>query len=74
MENYMVLRIISRLRLIRYLLSKADVRGYTHGEKHHLLQVALGEVMNALGEMGSFESNYMQNADVTPPKIDDITF
>lgn len=35
----------ARLALIRYLLSQADGRGKTHGEKHYYIQVALAEIV-----------------------------
>lgn len=46
--DYKAIQIIRGLQIARHLISKADTRGMTHGEKHHLLEVALMEIGTCL--------------------------
>lgn len=63
-EKYQVNMAIAHIRLARYLMSKADQRGYTHGEKHHIIEVSLGELCQALVQLGDTSSDVvMQNND-----------
>lgn len=47
-DQYMIDRAKGQLAVARYLLSKADERGTTHGEKRHFLFVAQAEIASAL--------------------------
>lgn len=51
-QQYEVDNAQAHIRLARYLMSKADQRGMTHGEKHHLIQVSLHELSQALFLLG----------------------
>lgn len=42
--DFKAIQIVQHLQMARYLISNADTRGMTHGEKHHLLEVALMEI------------------------------
>ena len=48
MYDHIQSQMLQHLQLIRYLLSNADSRGLTHGEKHHLIEVALMEIGKCL--------------------------
>jgi hypothetical protein len=43
-------RIAARIKLVRFLISEADKRGKTHGEKHHFHQVALALLLDIESE------------------------
>jgi len=79
MDNYAQKRLQARLRLIRYLLSRADDGAFTHDEKHHLLEVALMEVHKAQEE--SRDENFSITArdferdpDIDTEDLSDIPF
>jgi len=62
-EQYKIDDAVRHLRLIRYLLSSADNRGLTHGEKHYLIQTALAEVAKVGDILGDGRFNILgQNA------------
>lgn len=42
--DFKAIQIVQHLQIARYLLSNADTRGMTHGEKHHLIECALMEI------------------------------
>ena len=77
MDQYQIDRCKAHIAIARYLLSKADERGYTHGQKHHIIQVCLGELVAALTLLPN-ETNIplMPNAETDPTVIpmDDIPF
>jgi hypothetical protein len=55
MEQWEMERLAARLKLIEYLIKKADEHGYTHGEKHHILHVAVNEINIAIWYLKSKE-------------------
>ncbi len=73
--DFKAIQIIRLLQIARHLLSKADTRGMTHGEKHHLIEVALMEIGAAL-DLAEDES-YSSIAQHNVPEVravDDIPF
>lgn len=72
MEQWKIDQLVARLKIIRYLLSTADQRGFTHGEKHHLIEVALGEIAIALHDLKG--ESTMQNSNTNINDIGDIPF
>jgi imidazoleglycerol phosphate dehydratase HisB len=76
MEEYQRVDAVRHARLIRYLLAKADSRGLTHGEKHHLIVVAimtLDALRLILGDrpgMERFDDSSVPDA----PQLSDIPF
>jgi len=51
-EEHIAIQIKRHLQIMRYLLSNADTRGMTHGEKHHMIEVALMELGTCLELIG----------------------
>jgi len=79
MNDYENKRFKARLALVRYLISKSDQRNLTHGEKHHLHQVALSEIVQIEAELSGLSiSMETQNSNIDPilvaQDISDIPF
>jgi len=73
--DFKAIQIVRRLQIARHLLSTADTRGMTHGEKHHLIEVALMEIGACL-ELAQDEG-YSSLAHHNTPEVtavDDIPF
>lgn len=73
--DYKAIQIVQHLQIARYLLSNADTKGMTHGEKHHLIECALMELGMCL-ELAEDET-YSVLAHHNVPEataIDDIPF
>lgn len=74
-EQYKINDALRHLKLVHYLLSRADERGMTHGEKHHLLQVAGMEMREAEHILGDDSSPLARNLDTDiTPVASDIPF
>jgi len=74
-EQYQIDRAKAHLQIARYLMSKADERGTTHGEKHHVLFVALTEIGCALFLLGDDALATSARATHTDPQeITEIPF
>jgi hypothetical protein len=67
-EQWQIDNAKAHLLLARYLLSKADERGTTHGEKHHVIFVALSEIVNALNILTNDNFDLLSRYDDTDPK------
>jgi hypothetical protein len=67
-EQYQIDLALAHLSVARYLISVADTRGMTHGEKHHLLCVALSELVKAIVDLGA-EYSWLQDQDTNPKHI-----
>ncbi len=76
MEEYKRLDAVRHARLVRYLLAKADERGLTHGEKHHILVVAI-MTLDALRDILGDRPGAERFDDSTVPEVpspDDLPF
>lgn len=53
------------IRLSRFLLTKADSRGLTHGEKHYLIQTTLALLLDAQSKLHtpSGRGDYLNQVD-----------
>lgn len=70
MNDYEKRSVAAHLSLVRYLLSKADERGRPHREKHHFLQVAIGEVLDARAIVSGLRRDVVgRNADTNPVSV-----
>jgi len=77
MEEYVRKDAVRHARLIRYLLAKADSRGLTHGEKHHLIVVAimtLDALRMLLGDRPGLERFDDSDVPEVTPEVDQIPF
>jgi hypothetical protein len=59
------------LSVVAFLIQKADRRGLTHGEKHHLMQVAMMVLMEAQNGIGDTIYRY---GEMETPDVSDIPF
>jgi hypothetical protein len=58
--------VASKVKMTRWLLTKADSRGLTHGEKHYLIQTALfilADVQSIVGINGTDFRNEVESLD-----------
>ena len=69
MEQYQVDCLKARLKMIKYLLSKADKRGVTHGEKHHFIQVAAFMIDECLYDTGDTYTSTLHLSTMTPKDV-----
>lgn len=70
-EQWEIKSAIAHIKLARYLMSRADKRGMTHGEKHHIIEVCLSELCDALFQLGdSSYSVVTQHNDSDPTQVD----
>lgn len=56
LAEYQVTEVASKVKMTRWLLTKADSRGLTHGEKHYLIQTALfilADIQSIVGMSGA---------------------
>jgi len=66
---------IRHMTMVRYMIENADNKSLTHGEKHHLMQVALMEIKHAFEALHSEHGNGLIRTDtVHVPEPDDIPF
>ena len=63
----------AQVKLARYLISEADNRGLTHGEKHYLMQTALFLLHKAQDTLQGHRSTLEQHQ-VTELSESDIPF
>lgn len=76
-EEWKVRKAVAHLMVARHLLSLADERGVTHGEKHHIIEVIGMELVKALFELGSTENGilFRNVPDASDePEVSDIPF
>ena len=74
-EQYQIERAKAHLKIARYLMSKADERGTTHGEKHHVIFVCLTEIACALFLLGADDLATMTEANhPEPTDVHEIPF
>lgn len=65
------------VKLARYLISEADDRGLTHGEKHYLMQAALYLLHKAQTQLNPDGSSSIDRHEVktlSPEDVSDIPF
>lgn len=76
-EEWKVKKAVAHLMVVRHLLSMADERGTTHGEKHHILQVIGMELVKALYALDCTENGilFRNVPDASDePEVSDIPF
>lgn len=61
------------VRLIRYLMSRADDKGLTHGEKHHIIQACLMILRQVEYELGG-EVDIVERNKLEIDEVGDIPF
>lgn len=70
-DEHQIKQMDSLIQMARFLLTEADSRGLTHGEKHYLIQTALHLLNKAQKESGY---RYDLRNEVTELKLDEIPF
>lgn len=61
------------VNVARFLLTIADKRGLTHGEKHYLIQSALHVLRLSASELNDNQSSTFGN-EISTPDVSDIPF
>jgi hypothetical protein len=72
MDDYHKTHANALLKMAAYLLTKADERGFTHGEKHHFIQVALSLISDV--RFNDLDAREAFRSEVTVVTSDDIPF
>lgn len=73
MDDYQAQRLAVQLKIVHQLLTIADERGLTHGEKHHFNEVARHMLRSIHTEMvGQNVFSYIH--EVTPDEANDLPF
>jgi hypothetical protein len=70
--DYYTKQVAGQIKLARYLISEADNRGLSHGEKHFLMQTALfilHKVQNTLDDDTVSLIERHQSTDLDPSQI-----
>jgi hypothetical protein len=74
-DQIMIERAKGHLAIARYLLSKADERGKTHGEKHHFMFVCLAEIACAQYDISDNKGVSLDHYENTDPQdVGEIPF
>lgn len=73
-EEYRIEEATVMLRVARYLLVMADKRGMTHGEKHHVIFVAISLVSEAQFILKDEAHSVLTHNDYQELKLSDIPF
>jgi hypothetical protein len=74
-EHYEIKEAERHLSIVRYLIECADNKSLTHGEKHHLMQVALAEIGYVFENLHSDQGNSLIRTDIVhTPEPHDIPF
>jgi len=63
---------IAQIKLARYLITKGDTRGMTHGEKHYFLQTSLALLSDAQFKLGDHNYNTFGRNEVQTLEPSDI--
>lgn len=75
LTNWGVNDVRAKVKMARWLLTKADSRGLTHGQKHYLIQTALyilADVQSIIGATGGDLANEVTV--LAPDDVGDIPF
>lgn len=73
MQQWQLERIAQLVKLARYLITRADSRGLTHGEKHFIMQTALHVLAQADDDLRGNQYPTAQPSQ-SEPDMSDIPF
>jgi len=73
-SEYDIKNAVAQIKLARFLLTRADNRGFTHGEKHYIIQTALWLLMDATYKLDGLNSSFDMRNEVEEISSSDIPF
>jgi len=74
MEKWQLDRVAQLIKLARYLITRADNRGRTHGEKHYMMQTALDIMAQAEFDLKRRDGGGIEDTRQYEPDMSDIPF
>lgn len=72
MENWERESCAASVKLVRYILTQADSRGLTHGEKHYLMQTALFLLHDVQGKLDLGGLSVLERHEVPDLRLEDV--